>query len=70
MYEYIPNIILEIKRGEVNKLGVVIMFMTYLIVGGLIIKVGVDQSKGTKYSKEILNELREIKELMKKDKYE
>ncbi|GIP45177.1 hypothetical protein J45TS6_36360 [Paenibacillus sp. J45TS6] len=48
----------------------IIMFIVYLLVGGLIIKVGVDNSKGTQYSKEILKELREIKELMMKDKNE
>lgn len=33
--------------------------------GCLVIRFGVDYSKNTQYSKEILNELREIKEILK-----
>ncbi|WP_213534600.1 DUF5453 family protein [Paenibacillus sp. J45TS6] len=58
------------KDWRGNQLSGIIMFIVYLLVGGLIIKVGVDNSKGTQYSKEILKELREIKELMMKDKNE
>ncbi|MBP1992999.1 hypothetical protein [Paenibacillus eucommiae] len=48
----------------------IIMFIIYALVGALIIKAGVDNSRSTQYSKEILNELREIKELMKSNKNE
>ncbi|WP_193571509.1 hypothetical protein [Paenibacillus psychroresistens] len=51
-------------------MGVIIMFIVYLVVGALIIKVGIDNSKSTQYSKEILQELRDIKELMIRNKHE
>lgn len=46
------------------------MLIIYLVVGALIIKIGIDNSKSTQYSKEILNELREIKEIMISNKHE
>lgn len=46
------------------------MLIIYLLLGIFVIKVGIDNSRSTQLSKEILNELKEIKELMIRNKYE
>lgn len=46
------------------------MLIIYLLLGVFVIKVAIDNSRSTQISKEILNELREIKELMIRNKYE
>lgn len=45
----------------------IVMFLFAMLLGAIVIKVGMDNSKSTQYSKEILDELKEIKELMKKN---
>lgn len=57
------------KRSE-RKLGIIVMLIIYLLLGIFVIKVGIDNSRSTQLSKEILNELKEIKELMIRNKYE
>jgi hypothetical protein len=58
------------KEGSGEKLSIIVMLIIYFLLGVLVIKLGIDNSRSTQISKEILNELREIKELMIRNKYE
>lgn len=51
-------------------MGIIVMLIIYLLLGIFVIKVGIDNSRSTQLSKEILNELKEIKKLMIRNKYE
>lgn len=46
----------------------IIMIIIGFFVGALMIKMGIDNSNSTKLSKEILAELREIKEILHEGK--
>lgn len=48
----------------------IIMFIISFLLGIFVIKVGIDNSNSARYSKEILEELIEIKELIKSKKKE
>lgn len=51
-------------------MSIIVMLVIYFLLGVTVIKLGIDNSRSTQISKEILNELREIKELMIRNKYE
>lgn len=53
-----------LKKGVIL-LGIIIMLAVYLLLGAFIVKLGIDNSKSNKYTKEILQELREIKEILR-----
>ncbi|WFR64977.1 hypothetical protein P9222_13710 [Paenibacillus amylolyticus] len=46
-------------------MGMIIMLVFYLFLGIVVVKVGIDNSKNSQHIKEILSELREIKDLLK-----
>ncbi|WP_339256861.1 hypothetical protein MKZ12_22585 [Paenibacillus sp. FSL R5-0713] len=46
-------------------MGMIIMLVVYLFLGIYVLKVGMDNSKNSQHTKEILSELREIKDLLK-----
>lgn len=58
------------KKGSGVKLSIIVMLVIYFLLGVFVIKLGIDNSRSTQISKEILNELREIKEQMSRNKYE
>lgn len=58
------------KKGSEDELSIIVMLVIYFLLGVFVIKLGIDNSRSTQISKEILNELREIKEQMSRNKYE
>ncbi|MBB3109987.1 putative membrane protein [Paenibacillus phyllosphaerae] len=46
-------------------MGVLAMIIIYFILGALVVKVGIDNSKNTHYVRELLEEVRELKEIIK-----
>ncbi|WP_017686914.1 hypothetical protein [Paenibacillus sp. PAMC 26794] len=46
-------------------MGMIIMLVVYLFLGIYVVKVGIDNSKNSQHTKEILSELMEIKDLLK-----
>ncbi|MFD0959037.1 hypothetical protein [Paenibacillus chungangensis] len=46
-------------------MGMILMIIIYFLLGALIVKLGIDNSKATKQTQEIVEELREIKEILK-----
>ncbi|WHY17614.1 hypothetical protein QNH28_19170 [Paenibacillus sp. G2S3] len=58
------------KKGSGDELSIIVMLVIYFLLGVFVIKLGIDNSRSTQISKEILNELREIKEQMSRNKYE
>ncbi|MEK4367028.1 hypothetical protein [Paenibacillus sp. FSL R5-0473] len=59
--------VLLLWKGEMY-LGMIIMLVVYLFLGIYVVKVGIDNSKNSQHTKEILSELREIKELLKEQR--
>lgn len=43
----------------------IIMFVVSFLLGVFIVKIGIDNSRGNQHTKEIIQELREIKEILR-----
>ncbi|MED5017368.1 hypothetical protein P9847_08605 [Paenibacillus chibensis] len=46
-------------------LGIIIMLVVYLLLGVIVIKLGIENSKSHKVIEEILEEIREMKEIIR-----
>lgn len=49
-------------------IGTILMLVVSLILGIFVVKIGMDNSKSNQYTKEILQELREIKEILREER--
>lgn len=56
-----------LRKGEMY-VGMIIMLVVYLFLGIYVVKIGIDNSKNSQHTKEILSELREIKDLLKEQR--
>lgn len=48
--------------------GTILMLVVSLFFGIFVVKIGMDNSKSNQYTKEILQELREIKEILREER--
>jgi len=49
-------------------IGTILMLVVSLFFGIFVVKIGMDNSKSNQYTKEILQELREIKEILREER--
>lgn len=53
-----------VQKGVI-RLEIVIMLVVYLLLGVIVIKLGIENSKSHKVIEEILEEIREMKEIIR-----